>query len=309
MIEGTILGKIISLTGIDIEKEIATAVISKIFGNQNDTEQLVSRAVEEICSRITKTIDNAFMKEYIADTNTVAQLLVEYRLRHDDPNHQMDSEDAIRILEKISSDALETYNRLKRFDNMEGIFACLNIGSLRIICLKALSEYEESYGNILENYANYHGDWAKGAANKLVEITKGSVGYMGYFNFDPLSSSNPPSTGNGNAGYTVTYDNTSGAQLQFYNCFADLWAPTQREMRKIILSEKIKITNPMYYAKGPLGYYLDREGMKAYAKEYDKFVAKAESDRMHFLRDRLDHIEEMQKLINTSSESWMAVSV
>ncbi len=107
--EETDLSKIIDLAGGNIQEKVASEIISQIFKDKNDFGEIVSEAVEEVCKRIIKAIDNAFMKEYIAGTNSVATLLWAYNETKDKNTREVN----INKLSDLHSESTHLMDNLK----------------------------------------------------------------------------------------------------------------------------------------------------------------------------------------------------
>ncbi|PFU37212.1 hypothetical protein COK88_31405, partial [Bacillus cereus] len=91
--------------------------------------EAVGRAVEEICNRIQKIIDQAFLDDYVDRCNSIARRLQGYPESQDE-----------NILHSIYDDGSDLVDHLTRFDKFEGITALVYICTLHLTDIKALSD-------------------------------------------------------------------------------------------------------------------------------------------------------------------------
>ncbi|EEH97758.1 hypothetical protein PMY56_16035 [Clostridium tertium] len=302
--EETDLSKIIDLAGGNIQEKVASEIISQIFKDKNDFGEIVSEAVEEVCKRIIKAIDNAFMKEYIAGTNSVATLLWAYNETKDKNTREVN----INKLSDLHSESTHLMDNLKRFDELEGIFACFYISNLNIICIKALSEYNSDYNKVLVRIGKEYAEWAEKASKRIIELTEESVG--GIYSFSLNSTTNPPDIGNVYSGYFIKkIDILNIVILQFYTCYEDKWEVSKNfeKRHKFILSEEIKL-DVLHYYEDFRNLYLTKIGEDSLKEKYINFFEQAKDYRNEFLQSRLSYINSLNLTISKSCYSWRLIN-
>lgn len=273
--EETDLSKIIDLAGGNIQEKVASEIISQIFKDKNDFGEIVSEAVEEVCKRIIKAIDNAFMKEYIAGTNSVATLLWAYN---------------------------ETKDKNTREVNIN------KLSNLNSICIKALSEYNSDYNKVLVRIGKEYAEWAEKASKRIIELTEESVG--GIYSFSLNSTTNPPDIGNVYSGYFIKkIDILNIVILQFYTCYEDKWEVSKNfeKRHKFILSEEIKL-DVLHYYEDFRNLYLTKIGEDSLKEKYINFFEQAKDYRNEFLQSRLSYINSLNLTISKSCYSWRLIN-
>ncbi|MEK4412503.1 hypothetical protein MHB59_28620 [Bacillus sp. FSL L8-0642] len=104
----------------------------------------------------------------MADCNSIAKRLPTY-------NETNDPE----ILHSIFDEGANLIERLKRFDTIESITTINCMSTLHLTAIKALSEHSSEfsgYKETLKRYGKDYADWSESHSERLVELTKASVG-------------------------------------------------------------------------------------------------------------------------------------
>ncbi|AGF56484.1 hypothetical protein B0P06_005247 [Clostridium saccharoperbutylacetonicum] len=262
----------------------AGTLISMLFNRNSNTETMITAAVEEICNRITKAIDVAFMNEYIADTNSIANRLSAFN----------DSKDK-DILDELFADASDTVQRLKRFNTIEGILAFNYICTLHLIIIQALSEYNIGYKETLSRTGKEYSELSKSKSDIIVNLTRDSIDPI---NFEGLD----------HGGYTIETHTrgafTEYATIKFDARFLDRWENSPH----VITSDPFELTNPMmYYAEGfPSRLLLTPSAQRdtSIINKHSEFIIKAQKEWESYLDNKLVFPRRIESTILSACKKW-----
>jgi hypothetical protein len=274
---------------------IATALIGQMLGEreQNDTQAIVTKAVEEICTRLTKVIDNAFMQEYIADTNSIASRLLTYRETND-----------VSILDEIYAESSNIVERLRRFDNIESITALNYISTLHLTCIKALAEHNPGYNETLKRVGAEFAERSRPTAKRLIEHTAASTGNVFPVNFIQSNSYS--------IGYRIDAFFEDHPKITFHTTYKDNWVPSDsKESNKWITSEPIPINKSLVSMRefGSFTRTLTEQAKedKTLLEEVRKFNEYAKQIRQQHLDLRLNVANGMKDSILRACDAWSAL--
>ncbi|HDR7689974.1 TPA: hypothetical protein QCX85_005539, partial [Bacillus toyonensis] len=70
--------KILKIGASSLGSSIGKAIISEMFPSEDSAQEAVKQAVEEICDRVKKIIDQAFLDHYVANCDSIARRLQGY---------------------------------------------------------------------------------------------------------------------------------------------------------------------------------------------------------------------------------------
>ncbi|WP_371374314.1 hypothetical protein [Sporomusa aerivorans] len=277
--------KVLEVGASSLGSTLAREIIRQMFGGQDNTASLVAAAIEEICNRLTKIIDNAFMQEYIADTNSIASRLNAYK----------DSGD-VNILDEIFADASDTVHRLKRFDTIESITTCNYVSTLHLVATQALSEHNSGYRQTLQKLGKDYAEWSQAKSERIIELTRDSVGQL---MIGSLSSKNI------NFGYGIDANQNL---IKFHATFLDMWGSPDFSSWQYIRSEAVNI-NPQHYFKDSNEYILNDEGKKdrKILEEFSKFQVYAKKSRDDFFNKRMDVANKLRNTILSACNRWRSL--
>lgn len=268
------------------------AIINKIYSGErrNENEQLIRQAIEEICERIKKIVDQAFLEEYIADCNSIAKRLPTY-------NETNDPE----ILHSIFDEGANLIERLKRFDTIESITTINCMSTLHLTAIKALSEHSSEfsgYKETLKRYGKDYADWSESHSERLVELTKESVGEP---NYSPSSYIIEP--------HRSSTNGFSNPTLKYHFYFIDNWDLHTNTTLHHYMSHQIELTDLGWWRTiGTINpnYELTEQGLHAPVIQNGYLEARKAIMEMReaFLQERLDVANTMKKTILSSCETW-----
>ncbi|PEO25778.1 hypothetical protein [Bacillus toyonensis] len=267
------------------------AIINKIYSSErrNENEQLIRQAIEEICERIKKIVDQAFLEEYIADCNSIAKRLPAY-------NETNDPE----ILHSIFDEGANLIERLKRFDTIESITTINCMSTLHLTAIKALSEHSNEfsgYKETLKRYGKDYADWSESHSERLIELTKASVGEAYIWSNSFIIE--PPRDRNNHNSYPT---------LKYHFHFIDNWDFSPLKVHHYF-SNQIQLTDFSWWTVGGTfnrDYELTEQGLHAPVIQNGYPEARKAMTEMReaFLQERLDFANTMKETILSSCETW-----
>ncbi|PFZ52845.1 hypothetical protein COL68_25870 [Bacillus wiedmannii] len=296
IIEGLNWQRIMEAGASGFGSSVAEVVIRGMFPDSNNTERLLSQAVGEICDRVKKIVDQAFINEYVADCNSIASRLAAYP----------DSRD-VTILQSIFNEGSNLIYRLRNFDTFESIVTENYICTLHLMAVKALSEYKDEqhdfsgYKDTLKRLGREYADWCEPRSEQLNDFARASVGNLrssflslgvreGYFIKEISSFSDVP-------------------ELCFSYMFSDNWHVSDENIWKYYSSETLKLTDRSWYdLQKVVGYKvtLTEKGKSAreFLEAYNKAHTEATQFRNDFLNDRLSITNAMKESILSACKTW-----
>ncbi|PEI83407.1 hypothetical protein [Bacillus toyonensis] len=296
IIEGLNWQRIMEAGASGLGSSVAEEVIKGMFSNNNNTEQLLIQAVGEVCDRVKKIVDQAFIKEYVADCNSIASRLAAYPGSKD-----------VTILQRIYDEGSNLVYRLRNFDTFESITTENYICTLHLMTVKALSEYKDKdkdfsgYKDTLKRLGREYADWCEPRSERLNDFARASVGDLqssslsvgvreGYFIKDISTFSDIP-------------------ELYFSYMFSDEWYVSDETMWKVYSSEGLKLTDRSWYNLQQVVFYkvtLTEKGKSAreFLEAYNKAHTKATQFRNDFLNERLSTTNAMKESILSACKTW-----
>lgn len=286
--------KIMEIGARSLGGGVASAIISEMFGHKENTQELITQAIEEICERMTKIVDNAFMQEYIADTNSIASRLAAFE----------DSND-VTILDELFADASDTVHHLRRFDTIESITACNYISTIHLVIIQAMSEHNSGYRETLSRTGKEYAEWSKSKAGRIGELTKDSMDqawpYILYNG--PLSHQNH-----------VIRTESAGERiyLVFRSIQPDKWtsSPTIFDSEPIILKDKnLNIDLTRYLDIDPLGFgkYTVNASINEDMNIKEKvriFNEELSLKSQHYMNERITVSDAIESTILEACDKW-----
>ncbi|PRR87410.1 hypothetical protein [Bacillus atrophaeus] len=278
--------KIMEIGAESLGGAVASEIVAQMFGGRNNTEAIITRAVEEICTRLTKIIDNAFMEHYISITNSLASRLLTYQETND-----------LNLLDEIIADASDNYHNLKRFDTIESITSCNYVCTLHLVAAKASAEHNPGYSETIKRLGKEYAAWSQSTAHRLNDLTNASVDEPFVPGLDRPSS-----------GYTIKeFHLSSQNQLIFHTSYRDHWSYPDL---KYVQSDPIPIPKEFCIKESTLEIFLTNEA-KNDPKIKDalkNFYEKSKQSKMEFLGSRLDVSNAMVNSIHYACNSWNNLS-
>ncbi|PPK77491.1 hypothetical protein BXY41_11629 [Lacrimispora xylanisolvens] len=275
---------IMQTIGNDIKTKTAQIILSNLF-KSDDTEKLITKAINEICNQVQKIIDDAFMREYIAKTDSISSRISSYILTND-----------TEMLDELYSDASDMVHQLKRFNSLEGIIAFNSICSLHLIVVKALAEKKSKYYKDLTRLGKEYAQMLISKTPIINEIFSESVSHS-----RPCDISKPHQSFNG---YSIKQDGFKEKYiLKLYTYFNDYWKDnamiySESEMEIPQFDDQRRL-NFLIHSNG--GAFLEEATKYPQNKKiFDDFNVKARSERDSYLNMRLDI---SNKLINTITQA------
>lgn len=277
---------------------LASEIIERMFGEQNNTEALITEAVEEICTRLTIIIDNAFMKQSIADTDSIASRLLAYQ----------DSND-INILDEIYADASKTFHRLKLFDTIESITACNYVSTLHLVAIKAMAEHNSGYYETLKREGKLYAEWSESTVHRF--DAKGTVGEPFFFSMLSSDISNPRHLF---FGYYIKESSQSSVdnQLVFYTHYRDDWEDSRKNHWRRLDSDPINVAKSFCSPPivTPYETYLEltKDGINdiTIQRECENFHKKSQQIAKDFLDERVNVSNATMESILFACKAWKA---
>lgn len=274
---------------------LASGIIERMFGGQNNTEKLITEAIEEICARLTIIIDNAFMKQSIADTNSLASRLLAY----------LESND-INSLDEIFANASDTVHRLRLFDTIESITACNYVSTIHLVATKALAEHNPGYNETLKRLGKSYAEWSESTVHRF--DSKKTVK-------EPIYCSTSFSS-NIYHGYYIkeSSQSTVDNQLVFYTHYQDEWGNTPQDIWRRVEAEPINVAKSLCIKELQSPFpdlfqiRLTKEGIndKTIESERVKFNEKALQTQKDFLGKRVDVSNATMESILYACNAWKA---
>ncbi|MEB9368831.1 hypothetical protein P4J04_19260 [Bacillus cereus] len=296
IIEGLNWQRIMEAGASGFGSSVAEVVIRGMFPDSNNTEKLLGQAVGEVCDRVKKIVDQAFINEYVADCNSIASRLAAY------PNSR-----DVTILQSIFNEGSNLIYRLRNFDTFESIVTENYICTLHLMAVKALSEYKDEqhdysgYKDTLKRLGREYADWCEPRSEQLNDFARASVSGVGY---DPSNSISPFEP------YKISSKRSDSEipKLYFAYVFYDLWHTGEEQCRHGY-SLKFELTNSEWYYWEHFGMWnvtLNEEGKKApeFIQASQKAYKEANDLRNDFLNDRLSITNAMVESILSACKTW-----
>lgn len=264
---------------------LAGAFVREVFGGQERTEALITNAIKEICERLIKVIDNSFMQEYIADTNSIASRLLAYQETND-----------LSILDEIFADASDTVQHLRRFDTIESITSCNYISSLHMVTIKALAEYNSGYNETLKRVGKEYAEWSRSTVQRIIDLTNASIEKPFPIFVEALITPNLAQS------YSVKLSTDNMCQLQLLTTYRDYWSSNSL---KPLMSEYITIFKRVC-TESDNKRHLDMSVKDDYnfLQEIRKFNEESEQIVTDILNQRLDVANAMKESILRACDTW-----
>ncbi|PFO65949.1 hypothetical protein COJ83_18340 [Bacillus cereus] len=277
--------KILEIGASSLGSSIGAAIISEMFPSEDSATEAVGRAVEEICNRIQKIIDQAFLDDYVDRCNSIARRLQGYPESQDE-----------NILHSIYDDGSDLVDHLTRFDKFEGITALVYICTLHLTDIKALSDIIPGYKTTLSRCGKEYADLCEPRSDRLVDFTNGSVGEAMFGNSGNYDVITAPTTSN------------SYPTLKYRFYFVDEWDENLDTRAHIYDSDPILLTDSLWYTESPgtPRYKLTEAGRNAPSIQriYADAISDIQSQRDNFLNVRLDVANSMRENIRTACDEW-----
>ncbi|QEL71765.1 MULTISPECIES: hypothetical protein [unclassified Bacillus cereus group] len=296
IIEGLNWQRIMEAGASGFGSSVAEVVIKGMFPDSNNTEKLLSQAVGEICDRVKKVVDQAFINEYVADCNSIASRLAAYP----------DSRD-VTILQSVFNEGSNLIYRLRNFDTFESIVTENYICTLHLMAVKALSEYKDEqhdysgYKDTLKRLGREYADWCEPRSERLNDFARVSVSGVTHSPFFAKSDSEP---------YMISpkHSDSDIPKLSFAYVFYDLWH-TGEDQSLHNYSLTFELTNPKWYYWEHFGMWsvtLNEEGKKApeFIQASQKAYKEATDLRNDFLNDRLNITNAMKESVLSACKTW-----
>ncbi|MEH7284889.1 hypothetical protein [Priestia megaterium] len=260
---------------------------SQLFGQQDNTQAIISQAIEEICIRLTKAIDNAFMREYIADTNSIASRLLSYQETKD-----------VDVLVGLFADASDTVQHLRLFDTIESISSCNYISTLHLVIIRALEEHKPNYRETLTRLGKDYAQWSESKAQRIIELTQESVKDPFYYSHFSLRRD-----------YAVRdLFGSDNCTISFFTTYDDNWATPDGDVNRIVQTEPITVPKNLFDSVvTPIQLAsLTEEGKKdpRIVEAIDNLNKKALEEKSSFLNTRLDVSNGMKNTILNACKKW-----
>lgn len=281
--------KILEIGASSLGSSIGTAIINEMFSTTSDgAREAVQQALEEVCDRIKKIIDEAFLNQYIASCGTVAYLLKAYA-------DSCEVKCTEGLLIDLFTKASDLVNQLKRFDTFESLTALLYICTLHLTAIKALSDINSGYKITLSDTGHDYASLCEPIGDRLVEFTEASVGEA---MFDISSS------------YLIFTDPTPSnpyLTLKFRFYFVDEWDENPDTRVHMYDSDPpISLTESLWYKKEGTQYELTELGKNAPPIQSAYLVARndIQTARDNFLNDRLEVSKKMRENILSACAEW-----
>lgn len=277
--------KILKIGASYLGSSIGTAIISEMFPSEDSAQEAVKQAVEEICDRVKKIIDQAFLDHYVANCDSIARRLQGYPESSD-----------VNILHGIYDDGSDLVSDLVRFETFEGITALVYICTLHLTDIKALSEIDSGYKATLSRCGDEYAALCEPRGDKLVYFTNVSVGDAMYANSGLYDMITAPTTSN------------SYPTLKYRFNFVDEWDENLDTKVHIYDSDPISLTDPLWCTESPgiPRYRLTEAGRNSTSIQRLYLSAKNEiiSQRDTFLNDRLEITNNMRENIRKACDEW-----
>ncbi|MGA5680819.1 hypothetical protein ACPCHR_24460 [Bacillus bombysepticus] len=297
IIEGLNWQRIMEAGASGFGSSVAEVVIKGMFPDSNNTEKLLSQAVGEVCDRVKKIVDQAFINEYVADCNSIASRLAAFP----------DSRD-VTILQSIFNEGSNLIYRLRNFDTFESIATENYICTLHLMDVKALSEYKDKnkdfsgYKDTLKRLGREYADWCEPRSERLNDFARASISGVTHSPFLAKSASEPYKISPKHSDYDLDIP-----KLIFAYVFYDLWQLDEvKSVHSYFL--EIPLTNPSWYSyDGRTGEVtLTERGKKSpeFLEASQKAYKEATNLRNDFLNDRLSITNAMKASILSACKTW-----
>ncbi|PEW37194.1 hypothetical protein CN444_29875 [Bacillus thuringiensis] len=258
----------------------------------------MGQAVDEICNRVNKIVDQAFLREYVADCNSIASRLAAYPDSHD-----------VTILQTIFNEGSNLIYRLRGFDTFEGITAVNYISTLHLIAVKALSEHSpefSGYRETLNRLGKEYADWCESHSERLNDFVRASVSDI---------SRNPFLKGSSTEPYEIDIKSSDSdiPTLYFGYVFYDLWHNGEDQSIHHYSLKFELIDRKWYdwesYKTVSSNVTLNEVGKKnpSFLKASKKAYNEASDLRNAFLNDRLSITNDMKESILSNCRVWKSL--
>ncbi|HSG30521.1 MAG TPA: hypothetical protein VLB82_03140 [Thermodesulfobacteriota bacterium] len=147
-----------------IAGEVVVSMLKRTLGLNVNYEQLFNNAINEIVNQLGRVIDNAFLREYLADIEHMRSELLTYAETKE-----------LRILHENREHASKIVHRLMGFNAQEGLGGFLCAANLHLMVIKALAGHNGDYKKTLQRKCKDYAAWAEHSANLFLERVKTSV--------------------------------------------------------------------------------------------------------------------------------------
>lgn len=161
--EKTDLQKMTDVVSNLFNVQVAIEIIKVIIA-QNQEKKKFEALVGDICNRVEKIIDNAFLREYEADLRALQDLVEDYSRSND-----------VNILDELQVLSRTLYQRFTDFSNFEGILLAIHAATLYMIVLKSKAEHNSSERDNLIHRGNELSPWLKNKADILYNYLEKSL--------------------------------------------------------------------------------------------------------------------------------------
>ncbi|OMF72499.1 hypothetical protein BK143_09530 [Paenibacillus peoriae] len=143
-------------------EKAAELIIGELIAGLNEDSLKVS--IEEICREIRKTIDNAFLQEYLADSRSIISRCIDFS----------DTKE-FSILDELYADASDTIEHLKRFDAIEHNLATIQVMAIRLLIVRCYIDKNREFIKVLTRLGIEYAQWAEPVAQKIYDYANNSI--------------------------------------------------------------------------------------------------------------------------------------
>ncbi|MGI8363163.1 hypothetical protein [Bacillus cereus] len=270
---------------------LAVEMIKLMFPTDTNSEQIMKQAVDEICARVKKIVDQAFLNEYMADCNSIASRLAAYPDSHD-----------ITILQAVFNEGSNLIYRLRRFDTFEGITTVNYMSTLHLAAVKALSEHSpefSGYRETLKRLGKEYAEWCESHSERLNDFARESVTAI---RLHPYLVGRP---------YHITKKSVDSniPEVTFGYVFYDRWNEGNEQSAHLYVSPKFQLTNLNWYnweihRFGEVTLNENGKNAPEFLEASKNALNEATNLRDSFFNDRLSKTNSMKECILASCEEW-----
>lgn len=269
-------------------------LLTELFSQQNDNSSMITQAIEEICARLTKIIDNAFLREYIADTNSIASRLFSYAQTRDGA-----------LLDELFADASDTVHHLRPFDTIESITTCNYVCTLHLTITRALAENNSGYNEVIRTLGRDYAAWSESKVQRIIDLTNESVE-------EPIFFDNTMMPRYPGIGYSITEQSHSSENynIVFFTYFINRWGvPETRDYQRIVQIEPISVPKLLFsdlYGIPGRGNTITEEGRRdpRIIAAINSLNERARQEKAAFLEERMVTANRIRDDILRACETW-----
>ncbi|MCZ8493594.1 hypothetical protein [Priestia megaterium] len=268
-------------------------LLTELFSQQNDNSSMITQAIEEICARLTKIIDNAFLREYIADTNSIASILFSYAQTRDES-----------LLDDLFVRASDTVHHLRPFDTIESITTCNYVCTLHLTITRALAENNSGYNEVIRTLGRDYAAWSESKVQRIIDLTNESVE-------EPVFFDNTMMPRYPGIGYSITEQSSSSnnCNIVFFTYFINRWGvPETRDYQRIVQTEPISVPKSLFTESRATGIpqEITQEGRRdpIIIAAINSLNERAMQEKAAFLEERMVTANRIRDDILRACETW-----